>query len=119
MYIEKQLLVSGEPNKNGRVYPRYLWDKLIQEINEDMLIGELDHPDSRFLTLAKATHVLQNPVVEDEKIYTDIKFLEVPRGVSAHEIIKEVGIDNFRLELRWDINDRNELNIISADLISK
>lgn len=117
MYIERQLLVSGEPNKNGRIYPRYLWDELISEIKADRVLGELDYPGSKYFTLANATHLLQNPVVKEEKIYTDIKFLEVPKGVSAHEIINAIGVDNFRLKLRWEVNDNNKLDIISADLI--
>ena len=101
MYIERQLLVSGEPNKNGRIFPRYLWDRLIKDIKHDIVIGQLDHVDSRYHLLQDTTHLLQNPIVDDEKIYTDIKFL---------------GIENFKLDLSWSEVDAS-LSFITANLI--
>ncbi len=116
MYIERQLLVSGEPNKNGRIFPRYLWDRLIKDIKHDIVIGQLDHVDSRYHLLQDTTHLLQNPIVDDEKIYTDIKFLEVPKGIAAYKIIEEIGIENFKLDLSWSEVDAS-LSFITANLI--
>lgn len=122
MKIERQLLITDQDNKNRRVYPRYLWDELFQEMKDQRLIGELRHseqPPADILLLQDVSHIVTNPNVDEDKIYADIKFLEVPKGESARKIVEELGIDKFKLELNYKENNKGGIDVVSADLVMK
>lgn len=122
MVIERKLLEFDEINKNGRVYPRYLWDELFDEIKSHRVIGQLEHPDFGVLNLCNATHIVTNPIVEEDKIFVDVNFLDVEKGRAAAKIVEAIGQDKLRLELLYRDNwegDKNSVSIISVDLVSR
>ena len=132
MYIERQLLITEQPSENQRVYPRYLWDELFQEMKDQRLLGELRHPEQTpadillsnivycyFLLLQDASHIVTNPNVDEDRIYADIKFLKIPKGESAKKIVEELGIDKFKLELNYKENNKGGIDVVSADLVMK
>lgn len=122
MKIEKQLLIIDQPNQNKKIYPRYLWDELFQKMKGHRLMGELRHSGQKpneISLLHDVSHLVINPIVEEDKIYADIKFLNFPKGELAYKIIEAKGIENFKLELNFIEDEDYRIRVISADLVSK
>lgn len=79
----------ANPTRNGRFYPRELWenvfnDDLIKEsLESKTLIGELDHPEERFEPLAKeACVVMTDYRFDDDKkvVWGGFDVLDTPAG---------------------------------------
>jgi hypothetical protein len=68
------LLQTDVVNKNGRIYPGHIFMKALEQYKEQIengsAYGELDHPSSDFVSLAKASHIVTK---------TCLKFPKVPR----------------------------------------
>ena len=62
----KGVVADFKPNRNGRVYPRELWEKVINSeyvkemMNNKMLLGEADHPfDDRVeISIKEVSHAI-------------------------------------------------------------
>jgi hypothetical protein len=117
MNSEKQkgtLIQTGIKNKNGRIYPKELFDKAIEDyleiIKNGSSYGELYHPTSFDVSLARVSHIVT-------KIYS--KFPKVPR--KKKKSLKKSGDyskDTFVVEYKiLDTVKGREVKKIHKDLV--
>jgi len=96
----KRLLVSGpaqiedQKNGNGRIYPKNLWNRVLapsapfmERLNEGMVLGELEHPESGNTKLPRVSHQVKEVWRKDGIVYNKSMILKTPMGQIAEEII--------------------------------
>jgi len=58
------------PTENKRIYPRSLWEKVVEKITPEMeqgkVFGELDHPADGKTSLKRVSHVMKRIWIEDD-----------------------------------------------------
>ena len=92
------------PNRNGRVYPKELWENVVnsdyvkEAINTHTFFGELDHPEERLeVSLQNISHAINDIWIEDDGVYGELDILPTPQGKVVNELIdygSEIGISS-------------------------
>jgi hypothetical protein len=83
----------GVENNNNRIYEEkeYLphLDYLKKKINENRLLGELDHPDKFDISLSKVSHLIEDVKYDSKKrqIIGKIRLLDTPSGQIAKNLV--------------------------------
>lgn len=93
MILEKQIIANaGQPNKNGRIYPRVVLEKVVQDNLDKEGIGVFgsDYTNGSFgLDLSKSAFTWSNLQLEGDNLVADIKVLSTPHG----NILKQFASD--------------------------
>lgn len=85
-----------KPNRNGRTYPRKLWEKVVNSeyvkemIDSKTLFGEADHPAERTeLSLQNVSHSINKLWIDDEKqqVWAEMHILPTPLGEMISNLI--------------------------------
>ena len=85
-----------KPNRNGRVYPRKLWERVIDSeyvkemIASKTLFGEADHPAERTeLSLQNVSHSINKLWIDDskEQVWAEMHILPTPLGEMISNLI--------------------------------
>ena len=97
-------LSDWKPNRNGRVYPRELWENVVnseyveEAINTHTLYGESSHPEERLeVDLANVSHAINDMWIEDDGVYGTVDILPTPQGQIINSLIEygsEIGISS-------------------------
>ena len=97
-------LSDWKPNRNGRVYPKELWENVVnsdyvaEAINTHTFFGELDHPEERLeVSLQNVSHAINNIWLESDGVYGELDILPTPQGKVVSELIdygSEIGISS-------------------------
>ena len=98
-------IADWKPNRNGRVYPKELWQKVVNSdymremINTHTLFGESSHPqDDRLeVDLANVSHAINNVWIDNDCVMGEIDILPTPQGKIINELIdygSEIGISS-------------------------
>lgn len=97
-------LSDWKPNRNGRVYPKELWEKVVnsdyvkEAINTHTLFGESSHPEERLeVDLANVSHAINNMWITNDGVYGTIDILPTPQGKIINDLIEygsEIGISS-------------------------
>jgi len=78
--------VAEVKNANGRIYPKKLWERVIndpgvqQKIKNRELYGELDHPDDGQTKLKRVSHVITELRMDGNQIIGVAEILPTPHG---------------------------------------
>ena len=85
---------AGVKNKNGRVYPKKVMKKAIEEIKESVekgrFIAECEHPQSPKVNIENiAALVTQINMVEDGSVLGEMRILDTPKGKIIKTLIDE------------------------------
>ena len=94
MLVEGILTTVDKQNKNGRKYPRKIFErevnKYIEEfVNEKRAYGELDHPDSTQVEGKNASHVITDIWWEGDHVMGRLELLDDnPAGRVVSNILK-------------------------------
>lgn len=131
MEIECKIGELDHPNRNGRIYPKDVLEKAIQNYNEKTYkFGELGCPTTQNVELQHVSHKINEVKLKDNNICANIELLDTPSGKIAHDIIKARG--NLHIQPRMLINTEKvkkgpgkhtdqevvtEMDIISFDLV--
>ena len=91
----KGIVADFKPNRNGRVYPRELWEKVINSeyVNEMMkskcLFGESNHPfDDRVeIDLNNVSHAVNKLWIENDAVMGELDLLPTPAGEIISKLI--------------------------------
>lgn len=93
-----------KPNRNGRVYPKELWQNVVnsayvkEAINTHTLYGESSHPEERLeVDLANVSHAINDMWLENDGVYGIIDILPTPQGQIINSLIEygsEIGISS-------------------------
>lgn len=100
----KGVLSDFGTNRNGRIYPRELWENVINSdyvkemINSHGLVGELDHPEERLeISLQEVSHIINDMWIEGDKVIGIIDILPTPNGKIVNELLDygtDIGISS-------------------------
>lgn len=90
----KGVVSDFKSNRNGRVYPRKLWENVVNSdyvkemINNHSLFGEADHPETRLeISLQNVSHAINDLWIEDDKVMAIIDILPTPMGKIISELL--------------------------------
>lgn len=93
------VLSDFKSNRNGRIYPRELWENVLNSdyvkemIESHGLVGELDHPEERLeISLQNVSHVINDMWIEGDQVLGIIDILPTPSGKIVNELL-EYGTD--------------------------
>ena len=100
----KMKLSDWKPNRNGRIYPRELWERIVNSeyvkemINTHTLFGESSHPEERLeVDLSNVSHAINDMWIDGDGLYGIIDILPTPQGKIINELINygsEIGISS-------------------------
>ena len=83
---------AGAENQNGRVYPREILEREVNEyqklIKERRALGELDHPDSSVINLKNVSHNIKEVHWEGNDLMGTVEILPTPSGNILKELLK-------------------------------
>lgn len=98
------VLSDFKSNRNGRVYPRELWENVLNSdyvkemIESHGLVGELDHPEERLeISLQNVSHVINDMWIEGDQVLGIIDILPTPSGKIVNELLDygtDIGISS-------------------------
>jgi hypothetical protein len=84
---------ANEFNNNNRKYPKSVLErevvKLQPLINENRLLGELDHPEKMSVSLMNASHLVTKLAWQGDVLIGEAKILNTPSGKVAQQLIKD------------------------------
>lgn len=91
----KGIVADFKPNRNGRVYPRELWEKVLNSeyVKEMMaskcLFGESNHPfDDRVeIDLNNVSHCIHSLKIEGDSVIAELDLLPTPAGEIINKLI--------------------------------
>ena len=91
----KGIVADFNPNRNGRVYPRELWEKVINSeytkemMASKMLLGEADHPfDDRVeISIKEVSHAINKLWIEGDKVMAELDILNTTNGQKVATLI--------------------------------
>lgn len=101
----KGIVADFKPNRNGRIYPRELWEKVINSeyvkemIDSKCLFGEANHPfDDRVeIDLNNVSHCIHNLYIEGDNVIGELDLLPTPAGELINKLIdygSKIGISS-------------------------
>ncbi len=90
------IVADFKPNRNGRVYPRELWEKVINSeyvnemIKSKCLFGESNHPfDDRVeIDLNNVSHAINKLWIENDSVMGELDLLPTPAGEIINKLIE-------------------------------
>ena len=98
------VLSDFKTNRNGRIYPRELWENVLNSdyvkemIENHGLVGELDHPEERLeISLQNVSHVINDMWIEGDQVLGTIDILPTPSGKIVSELLDygtDIGISS-------------------------
>lgn len=98
------VLSDFKSNRNGRIYPRELWENVLasdyvkEMIENHGLVGELDHPEERLeISLQNVSHVINDMWIEGDQVMGVIDILPTPSGKIVNELLDygtDIGISS-------------------------
>lgn len=98
------VLSDFKSNRNGRIYPRELWENVLNSdyvkemIESHGLVGELDHPEERLeISLQNVSHVINDMWIEGDQVLGIIDILPTPSGKIVNELLDygtDIGISS-------------------------
>lgn len=114
-FIVKGVFQRAEAkNHNGRVYPRSLWEKILEDktiiesLNRRRMLGELDHPNDGEVKLSRVSHLVTGlEMMEDGTVIGSAEVMDTPSG----QILKEL----FRRKAEVGISSRGSGSVLEED----
>lgn len=85
LIVEGVIQRAGAKNQNGRVYPKDILSREIENykegpIEQNRAYGELDHPDSQVINLGNTCHVIRDVWWDGDDVIGKIEVLDTPSG---------------------------------------
>ena len=89
------VVADFKPNRNGRVYPRDLWEKVINSeyvkemMSSKCLFGEANHPfDDRVeIDLNNVSHAINKLWIDGDSVMAELDLLPTPAGEIINKLI--------------------------------
>jgi hypothetical protein len=101
--IESGVIVEADvPNKNGRVYPRAVLEKMIGEVeaksNPARVFGSIGMPSGVEVDLSKVSHTVSDlHITEDGKVFGKVMILDTPSGELMQKVLEAEPSRQFRM----------------------
>jgi len=83
--IEGVFMQAEQKNRNGRVYPKKIMEKAVDEyvekqVSKSRAVGELNHPEGPTVNLDKVSHLITDLRWEGNDVVGKARILETPMG---------------------------------------
>jgi hypothetical protein len=82
---------TTKPTANNRRYPKKIWEKNIDRLQENLqgrkVLGELDHPSDGRTSLQRASHVITEIRLEDDRVMGEAEILDTSKGRDLKAIL--------------------------------
>lgn len=87
-------------NKNGRIYPRHVLEKNVNDLQELVknrsLMGELGSPQDKFIRFSNASHLVTDLFMDGDKMMAEIEVIRsTPCGLILNKILEDSDV-NFK-----------------------
>jgi hypothetical protein len=103
---------ANEVNANSRIYRKPVLErevnKLMPLVQENRLLGELDHPESEVVRLQNASHMITGLSWEGNDVIGECTLLNTPAGLTAQTLVRDgvkIGISSRGLGTLTDIGE--------------
>jgi len=121
MKITQTIAQAGTPNKNGRIYPKEVLQKAIDDFKEGEMFGRIGmQGDTLPVAFSEVSHIIDSlKLTGDDNFEAEITVLDTPNGKLLSEMMKSGDIV-FRMCGMGDgqKNDDDIMVIEDFDLIS-
>ena len=92
--LEGVFLQADIKNRNGRIYPVDILDKEVkrymkENVKKNRAYGELGHPDSPTINLARVSHMIKDLKLEGKNFVGKAKIMDTPYGKIVKSLIDE------------------------------
>ena len=87
---------ADKANRNGRIYPRKLWEKVLSEnssfktlLKERKVLGQLEHPEKGISSLKEVSHLVEDVWMDPATgaVYGRFLVLDTPSGKIVKELV--------------------------------
>ena len=83
--IEGVFMQSEQKNRNGRIYPKKIMEKAVDEyvekqVSKNRAVGELNHPEGPTVNLDKVSHLITDLKWEGNDVVGKATILDTPMG---------------------------------------
>ena len=126
-------IADWKPNRNGRIYPRELWEKAINSeyvqemINNKIMMGELDHPEERVeLEIKEISHCINKIWIDDQKeeVWGELDILDTPNGQIVSKLLdygSKIGVSSRGAGSVLSDNtvDPDEYKLFTFDIVAR
>lgn len=86
-----EVIKADVPNKNGRIYPLALLNKIVedtkQKVAEGGLLGQLGMSDDLVVQFSQVSHKITDLRVEGNSMMVDIEVLNTPKGKELMKLL--------------------------------
>ena len=84
LYLSGRIQAADTPNGNGRVYPKKVLEKEINNymklVKDNRATGELDHPEDAVVNLKNVSHMMVDVWGQGNDVMGKLKVLDTPSG---------------------------------------
>ena len=130
VYLAGVMQRADSLNGNGRVYPRGILEREIENyqkiVREGRAVGELDHPDSSVVELKNVSHLVTQIDMKGSDVIGKIRILETGPGKTVKELLRggvKLGISSRGLGSTKEENGKtvveDDFQLICFDLVSE
>jgi len=98
MKVEGVVQKADFQNKNGRIYPKKLWETVLNEnsaftrkVKNREVMGQLEHPEKGCTKLPEVSHLVENVWLDGDEVKARFLILNTPSGKIVEELFN-VGI---------------------------
>ena len=122
LYIEGGFLQSELKNRNGRMYPFQVLQKVVNRYNEEYIktsraLGELGHPDGPTVNLDRVSHRIVSLAEDGTNFRGKAQILDTPMGKIASSLLGEgvkLGVSSRGM---GSIDKREDVNVVMDDFM--
>lgn len=91
MYLTGVIQRAKAKNQNGRVYPRAVLEREIENyqkiVRENRALGELDHPEDSVVNLKNVSHLMVSVWWDGDNVMGKCKILNTPSGQILQSLV--------------------------------
>tara|TARA_A200000113_G_scaffold179684_1_gene165348 strand:+ start:2056 stop:2667 length:612 start_codon:yes stop_codon:yes gene_type:complete len=91
MYLTGVIQRAKAKNQNGRVYPRAVLEREIENyqkiVRENRALGELDHPEDSVVNLKNVSHLMTQVWWDGDNVMGKCKILNTPSGQILQSLV--------------------------------
>ena len=126
MYLTGVIQRAKAKNQNGRVYPRAVLEREIENyqkiVRENRALGELDHPEDSVVNLKNVSHLMTQVWWDGDNVMGKCKILNTPSGQILQSLVHsgvKLGISSRGMgSVHEDRIVEDDFNLICFDFVS-
>lgn len=130
MYLTGVIQRANAKNQNGRVYPREVLEREIENyqkiVRDNRACGELDHPEDSVVNLKNVSHIMTSIWWDGDDVMGKVKVLNTPSGQILRSLvdsdvtlgISSRGMGSVHEDRNGNTVVEDDFNLICFDFVS-